>query len=165
MSYTATASATQTYTTSDIEKVVRRFSADITMIAQSTGAISEATAAEYAHDVEMLARHGYLRKVDLTLSSGSSEVRAAQYVVNTAAGDLAMSRPGGVLWPRVANPDFRIVLFYTDDYTDEARRSISGKLKIGWVPASADTSHATLTSAGGRDYASNGWGMQRKDFQ
>lgn len=165
MSYTATASATHTYTTSDIEKVVRRFSADITMIAQSSGAITEAKAAEYAHDVDMLARAGYLRKVDLTLSSGSTEVRAAQYVVNTAAGDLSMSRPGGVLWPRVANPDFRIVLFYTDSYTDEARRSMGGKLKIGWTPTSADTSHATLSAASGRDYASNGWGMQRKDFQ
>lgn len=165
MSRTATASATHTYTTVDIEKVARRFSADIVMIAQSSAAITEAKAHEYAHDVELLAKNGYLKKVDITLLSGTTEVRAAQYVVSTAAGDLTMSRPGGVLWPRVVSPDFRIVLFYTDDYTLEARQGLSGKLKIGWTPTSADTSHSTLSGSGGRDYASNGWGMQRKDFQ
>lgn len=165
MSHTASASATHTYTTVDIEKVARRFSADIVMIAQSSAAITEAKAREYAHDVELLAKNGYLKKVDITLLSGTTEIRAAQYIVSTAAGDLTMSRPGGVLWPRVVSPDFRIVLFYTDDYTPEARQGLSGKLKIGWTPTSADTSHSTLSGSGGRDYASNGWGMQRKDFQ
>ena len=164
MSYTATASDTYTYTTADIETVVRRFTADIVMIAQSSGALTEAKAREYAHDVEALAKTGYLKKVDLTLLSGTTEVRATQYVVSTAAGDLTMSRPGGVLWPRVANPDFRIILSYTDAYTTAAREAMKSKLKIGWVPSYADTSHATLVSSGSRDYARNGWGMQRKDF-
>jgi hypothetical protein len=41
---------------------------------------------------------------------------------------------------------------------------MKNKLRIGWVPSAADTSHSTLKASGGRDYASNGWGMQRKDF-
>lgn len=164
MSYTATASDTYTYTTADIETVVRRFTADIVMIAQSSGAITEAKARDYAHDVEALAKKGYLKKVDLTLLSGTTEVRATQYVVSTAAGDLTMSRPGGVLWPRVANPNFRIVLSYTDAYTAVARETMKANLKISWVPSYADTSHVTLIASGSRDYASNGWGMQRKDF-
>ena len=41
---------------------------------------------------------------------------------------------------------------------------MKGRLKIGWVPTNADTSHTTLARSGGRDYASNGFGMQRKDF-
>ena len=69
MSYTAT--ATHTYSVTDIEIVMRRFSADIIMIAQSTQAITEAEARDYAHDVEALAKKGYLQKVDLTLLSGS----------------------------------------------------------------------------------------------
>ena len=28
-----------------------------------------------------------------------------------------MSRPGGVMWPKVTNPYLRIILYYTDDYT------------------------------------------------
>jgi hypothetical protein len=153
-----------TYTIADIEAVVRRFTADIIMIAQSSGAITEAKALDYAHDVEALAKKGYLKKVDLTLLSGAIEIRASQYVVSTAAGDLTMNRPGGVMWPRVANPGFRVILSYTDAYTAPVREVMRQKLKICWVPSQADTSHSALNICGGRDYASNGWGMQRKDF-
>jgi hypothetical protein len=162
MSYTNT--ATETYSVVDIETVARRFTADLIMIAQSSGAITEAKARDYAHDVEALAKKGYLKKVDLTLLSGGVEIKAATFIVNTAAGSLAMSRPGGVLWPRVASPYLRIVLFYTDTYSDAARDSMRGKLRISWSPTDADTSHASLKGMGGRDYASNGYGFQRLDY-
>lgn len=162
MTYTATAS--YTYTTADIETVVRRFTADIVMIAQSSAAISEDTARNYAHDVEELSKKGYLKKVDVTLLSGGVEIQAAQYTVNTSAGDLTMSRPGNAKWPRVASPHLRIVLSYTDSYTWAAEAAMKSKLKINWTPTIADTSHRSLKASGGRDYASNGWGMQRKDF-
>src|SRR5438067_10353166 len=99
MAYTV--SETYSYTTSDIEKVVRRFTADLVMIAQSSGTITEAKAREYARDVETLAKNGYLKRVDLTLLCGTREITATQYTVNTEAGGLSMSRPGGVLWPRI----------------------------------------------------------------
>jgi hypothetical protein len=162
MTYTDT--ATDTYTTVDIENVVRRFLADIVMIAQSSAAITEAEARDYAHDVEILAKNGYLRSVDLTLFNGAREVAATRYTVNTASGELTMSRPGGVRWPRVTEPDFRIVLYYTTAYDDAARERMKGKLTIGWTSTNADTSHTSLQPSGSRDYASNGWGMQRQDF-
>lgn len=160
MSYTVSYS----YTVTDIETVVRRFTADIVMIAQSSGAITEAKARDYAHDVEALAKRDYLERVDLTLFSGEVEIRATQYVVDTLAGDLAMSRPGGVMWPRVHNPYLRIVLGYTDDYDADAKKVMKGKLKINWTPSDADTSHSRLRQSDGRSYASNGWGMQRRDY-
>src|ERR1700716_2644033 len=106
MSYAAFATDTETfsYTNADVEAVARRFTADLVMIAQSSGAITEAKAREYAHDVEALAKKGFLEKVDVTLLSGLVEMRAVQYTVNTTSGDLTMSRPGGVMWPQVANP-------------------------------------------------------------
>ena len=162
MTYTTT--DTYSYTISDIATVVRRFTADLVMIAQSSGAITEEKARDYAHDVELLAKEGYLRMVDLTLFCGSTEVQAVQYVVNTSAGDLEMSRPGGVLWPRVENSDFRIILSYTDTYDATARVATESSLKCKWVPTNADTDHHSLIQSGGRTYASNGWGMQRKDF-
>ncbi|MCY4618747.1 MAG: hypothetical protein OXD50_09395 [Chloroflexi bacterium] len=164
MSYTETTTATQTYTTVDIEKVVRRFTADMVMIASSTGAITEAEARDYAHDVEALAKAGFLRKVDITLLSCGIEVTAVTYVVNTSAGELTTSRPGGVLWRRVSAPHLRIVLFYTSSYDGDARESMRKHLKVEWVPTSEDTSHFTLKQVAGRDYASNGWGLQRTDF-
>jgi hypothetical protein len=162
VSYTVT--ATRTYTATDIEKVVRRFRADLAMIAQSTTAITEQTARHYADDVETLAKAGYLKKVDLTLFDDTEEVYAAVYTVNAAGEALTSSLPGGVMWSRVANPSLRIVLSYTDSYTGSAEQAMQPKLHLNWIPTNADTSHSTLKLQGGRDYMSNGWAMERKDY-
>lgn len=159
-----TYSATETYSVADVEVVMRRVTADLVMIASSTGAVTENKARDWAHDIEVLAKNGYLRMVDLTLLSNGIEQKATRFQVNTAAGDFTMSRPGGVLWPKVPNPDLRIVLFYTAAYDAAAKEKMGSKLRIGWVPTTADTSHATLTASASRDYVSNGYGMQRKDF-
>jgi hypothetical protein len=164
MSETRTASASATYTVVDVENVVRRVKADVVMIADSTGAWTTAKAADYAHDIEALAKAGYLAWVDVTLFSNSVEVKAVRFEVDTDAGSLTTSRPGGVLWPKVPGAYLRIILSYTDAYTSAAREAMKGKLKIGWVTSYDDTSHAGLTSSGGRNYVSNAYGMQRKDW-
>lgn len=164
MSQTRTASASQTYTVADIEEVVLNLTADLVMIANSTQGWTTEKARDYAHDVEVLAKAGYLKYVDVTLFSNSVEMKAVRFDVNTEAGSLTTSRPGGVLWPKVSNPYLRIILSYTSDYTDTARDAMKGKLKIGWTPTNDDTSHSGLTSSGGRNYASNSYGMQRKDW-
>jgi len=160
----STSTVTETYSTVDVEIVVRRVTADLVMIASSTGGWTEQKAREYAHDIELLAKNGYLKWVDVTLLSGGLEIKAARFEVNTAAGDLIMSRPGGVLWPRVNDPELRIVISNTAAYTDAARESMRSRLKIPWCPTHADTSHSQLTASRGRDYASNGYGVQRKDY-
>lgn len=162
MSQTRTASAT--YTVVDIENVVRRVKADLFMIADSTGAWTAAKAADYAFDIEILAKAGYLKYIDVTLMSNGFEVKAVRFDVDTDAGSLTSSRPGGVLWPRVVGGHLRIVLGYTDSYTNAARDATKSKLKIAWGPSTADTSHVSLISSGGRNYASNAYGMQRKDW-
>jgi hypothetical protein len=159
-----TRTATATYTVVDIENVVRRVKADLAMIADSTGAWSVANASDYAHDIEVLAKAGYLEWVDLTLLSNGVEVKAVRFEVDTDAGSLTTSRPGGVLWPRVPGAHLRIVLGYTDAYTSDAREAMKGKLHIGWVTSYDDTSHTNLISSGGRNYSSNAYGMQRKDW-
>jgi hypothetical protein len=105
-----------------------------------------------------------MKWVDVTLLSGGVEKMATRFEVNTSAGTLSMSRPGGVMWPSVQDPDLRLILEYTDNYTAIAREMLAGKLKCQWTPTSADTTHSSLTSSAGRDYASNGYGIQRKDF-
>jgi hypothetical protein len=162
MSQTRTASAT--YTVVDIEDVVRRVKADLIMIADSTGAWTAAKAADYAHDIELLAKADYLEWVDVTLFSNGIEVKAVRFDVDTDAGSLTTSRPGGVLWPKVSGAYLRIILGYSEAYTSAAREAMKGKLKIGWVTSHDDTSHASLTSSGGRNYVSNTYGMQRKDW-
>lgn len=80
MSYSST--ETSTYTTTDVEAVMRRITADLVMIAASTGAITESKAREYAHDIELLAKNGYLDYVDVTLISNGVEQKATRFHVN-----------------------------------------------------------------------------------
>jgi hypothetical protein len=162
MSQTRTASAT--YTTTDVENVVRRVKADLIMIADSSGGWTPQKAAEYAHDIEELAKAGYLAWVDVTLLSSEVEVKAARFHVDTDAGTLVTSRPGGVLWPRMPSPRLRIVIGYTADYTGPAREQMKRKLNINWTTNHEEIGHGALSSSGGRDYVSSNYGVQRKDW-
>lgn len=159
-----TRTATATFTVLDVEKVVRRVKADLMMIADSTGGWTPEKAGHYAHDVEVLAKAGYLDYVDVTLFSNGVEVKAARFDVDTDAGGLTCARPGGVLWPKVAGPYLRMVLGYSSTYSADARAAIKSQLRIDWSPTDADTSHSSLNRAGGRDYASNAFGMPRRDW-
>lgn len=160
----STSTATTTYSIADIEIVMRRVTSDLIMIASSTGAITESEAREYGHDIELLGAKGYLQSVDVTLLNGGKEIKAIRFDVNLSAESLTMSRPGGVLWPRVETPYLRIVLTYASQYTPEAKEYMRKKLKISWAPTNADLSHTTLKMSAGRDYVSNSYGVQRKDF-
>jgi len=159
-----TASRTATYSVADVEKVVTRVRADLMMIGDSTGGWTPEKTRNYSHDIEELAKAGYLKHVDVTLFDNGVEVCATRFVVNTEASGWTSSRPGGVRWPRVDNPYLRIILSYTSSYTEAARTGMKSKLKIGWVATNEDTSHASLAKAGGRDYASNSYGVQRTDW-
>jgi hypothetical protein len=159
-----TSSSTKTYTNEDVAKVVRRFTTDLRMIAESSKSMTEAEAAKYGHDVEYLAQRGYLKMVDLTLLSVNAEVKAVQYIVQIGSNDLTPSRPGGVLWPEVNQPLLRIILTYTSDYTAGLKEETRPKLKISWTPTDTRTSHSTLKESGARDYSSNGFGVSRRDF-
>ncbi|MCX8980856.1 hypothetical protein NLN92_22925 [Citrobacter portucalensis] len=161
MSYSTT--ETSTFTTTDVEAVMRRITADLVMIAASSGAITEANAREYAHDIELLAKNGYLNYVDVTLISNGIEQRATQFYVNESGG-LANDRPGDARWPRIQGAHLRIVIHYLKTYDQTARQKLADKMKISWSPSSADISHSGLTQKDGREYSSNGFGMQRKDF-
>jgi Bacterial HORMA domain family 1 len=168
MSDSLTRTRAATFTSADVAAAVRRMEADLLMIAQSTSAITEDEARDYAYDIELLAQARYLASVDLTLLTGGvngTEVKAVKYDVNVEAGGLASSRPGGVLWPRVVLPYLRIVLRYTPAYDPAAKQRMRPSLRIGWAPTSADTRHLALSQAGGRNYVSGAYGLQRSDFR
>ncbi|MDD2134611.1 hypothetical protein [Pseudomonas kurunegalensis] len=160
---TSTATQTTTYTVTDIKAVVRRITADILMIASSSEAVTEERAKDWAHDIDLLAQNGYLKFVDLTLFSNDNEEKATRFYVNES-GSLSNQRPGDARWPKVSGARLRIVLSYTDSYTEQARQKMSGKLKRNWTTNYDDISHPTLTQSGGREYSSNGYGMERKDY-
>lgn len=159
-----TTTTTETYSTTDVQNVVRRFHADLKMIADSTGAMSSEGVANYVHDIELLATKGYLASVDVTLLNFGIEVRAVRYNVDTDAGGLVSSRPGNAMWPRVTCPTLRIVVSYTGSYDPNARQAMSGKLNLTWSAAYDDISHASLNDSGGHNYTSGNYGFKRKDW-
>jgi hypothetical protein len=159
-----TTTTTETYSTTDVQNVVRRFQTDLKMIGDSSGALTTEEVNKYVHDVELLATKGYLASVDVTLLNFGIEVRAARYTVDTDAGGLVSSRPGNALWPRVTFPKIRIILFYTTAYDAEARQALSGKMSFSWTTTTEDTTHSSLKEDGGRNYTSGSYGLKREDW-
>lgn len=158
-----TVTQTSTYTTTDIEAVVRRITADLVMIASSSSAETEETARGWGHDIELLAKNGYLKSVDVTLLSHGVEQKAVRFNVDESGG-LSNDRPGNARWPKVNGAFLRIVLSYHSTYDQAARDKLAGKMKTPWTKSYDDISHSQLTQSGGREYSSNGYGMQRKDY-
>ncbi|WP_330213286.1 HORMA-1 domain-containing protein [Pseudomonas sp. Z18(2022)] len=160
-----TATRTETYSVADIETVMRRVKMDLMMIASSTGAATEERAKEWAHDIDLLAKGGYLKSVDVTILSGDKkELKATCFTIDAESGTLSNERPGDSLWPRCPEGRLRIVLSYTHHYDSAAEEKLTPKFKRTWSPSTADISHASLASKLGREYSSNGYGVQRKDF-
>jgi len=132
------------------------------MIADSSGAMTRTQAEEYGHDIEYLAKKDYLKYVDVTLFSYGEEVKAVRYTVNTAAGSLTPSRPGGVLWPKVSGARLSVIVGPSQSFWLDP--NIMNALKISWGPTSQDISHSSLQAGSGRSYVSNAYGVQRDDF-
>ena len=159
-----TATQTETYSVADIETVMRRGKMDLMMIASSTGAATEERAKEWAHDIELLAKGGYLKSVDITILSNGKELKAACFTIDAESGTLSNERPGDSLWPRCPEGNLRIVLSYTHHYDSVAEEKLTPKFKRTWSPSTADISHASLASKPGREDSSNGYGLHHKDF-
>lgn len=165
MSGTSSSTKTYSYTNEDVTKVVRRFTADLLMIASSTKGMTEEEATKYGHDVEYLAQRGFLKFVDVTLLDNGAEVTASQYLVRAGTNDLVPSKPGGVLWPAVGSPKVRIVLRYTDTYSQAEKDAAKPNLRFTWTSTDANLNHPSLQASDARDYSSNGYGISRKDFK
>jgi hypothetical protein len=160
-----TKTGTTTHTTADVQKVMRRVLADFAMIAESTGCWTPEKTADYAHDVEELSKEGHLKHVDVTLLDGAVEVKATRFVPSVSRAGIQNQRPGDLLWPNIPGATLRLVLRYNPSYDAAARAAMKQRLRIDWTPTDVDTSHAVLSNKPGREYSSNGFGIERTDWQ
>lgn len=162
---TSSYTSSSTYTDTDVATVMRKFRADLRMMAESSGGLSLSEAEDYAADIELLAQYGCLKFVDVRLLSYGVEQKAVRYTVNTQSGALQSTRPGDALWPRLPSPELKIVIQYADGKRD-AKNTLqnANKLKISWSPSSDDISHSSLTGSAGRSYGSNSFGLDRQDY-
>lgn len=161
-SYSST--VTSTYTVADVEKVMRSIRADLMMIADSTKAMTEDEANNYAYDIELLAKNGFLTAVDVTLLSASKkEIKAANYQLQTQDA-TGTERPGDVMWPETQTGSIRVLLSTSEAYDMQPDKVSKLPLRLSWGRSSADTTHSGLSSSGGRGYSSNGFGANRNDY-
>lgn len=165
-----TGTQTQTYTVVDIRKVLDHFAADFTMISQATGLWSPASVATTVSDLKEFAEAGYLTQVNLILKDKAGTVlKAAVFKVSNAAVGWASERPGNDLWPRTPDGTLKLVADLNQkwwDMQDDGRQAFisSHSLNSKWPVSSEDTSFSGLASSSGQRYASNGYGLQRQNF-
>ena len=135
------------------------------MMAESTGGMTLSKAEDYGSDIDLLAQNGALKEINVMLFSAGVKKYAVRYTINTESGEMESSRPGGVIWPRLPSPDLRVVISYAPGGNAIKNELIQrGQLNISWSPSSEDITHSTLSCNGGRNYNSNGYGLNRTDF-
>jgi hypothetical protein len=165
-----TGTQTQTYTVVDIRKVLDHFAADLTMISQATGLWSAAEVANIVSDLKQFAEEGYLTRINLILKDkAGSVIKAAVYQVDSSAVGWTSERPGNNLWPRTPDGTLTLVASLNQkwwDMQDAGREDFikSHSLQSKWPVSSEDTSFSGLTASSGQRYASNGYGLARKNF-
>ncbi len=162
-----TGTRTNTYTVTDIRRVVASFAADFSMISQTTGLWGSEDVRETVSDLNAFAEAGYLEGVHLILwDANGNKLRAAKYTVSTSAAIWNNDRPGNSLWPRTSGGRLQVIGTLSSDWwsMDEAakdrvreRYGIAG----AWRLTNTDTSHAGMSSNTDRRYASNAYGMER----
>lgn len=163
----STETRTNTFTVTDVRRVVASFGADFSMISQVTGLRESEDVRETVSDLNAFAEAGYLEAVHLILwDACGNKLRAAKYAVSTSAASWNNDRPGNNLWPCTSGGRMQVIGTLSSDWwiMDEAakdcvreRYGIAG----AWRLTNTDTSHAGMSSNTDRRYASNAYGMER----
>jgi hypothetical protein len=166
-----TGTQTTTFTIADVRKVVNNFGADYFMIAQSTGLRSRTEVEETVADLTLFADEGYLLAVVIILwDAYGNKVKARRYVVSRAAVGWKSDDPGGNNWPRTQNGRLQIIATLSDrwwELSESEQESVKQRVGIvgGWGRVSTDTSFKDMNGTQDRQFASNGFGMQRWTYQ
>ena len=162
-----TATKTNTYTITDVRRVVASFGADFSMLSQATGLRDSEDVRETVSDLNAFAEAGYLEGVHLILwDANGNKLRAAKYTVSTSAVSWSNDRPGNNLWPRTPGGRLQIIGTLSSgwwDMDEAAKDRVREQYGIvgAWRPTNTDTSHEGMDSNTDRRYASNAYGMQR----
>ncbi len=170
MTTAATRTSSNTYTDVDVANVFACFAAEYDMIRSTTGLHQDgAWADKLTHDIEQLALHGLIAKIDVSLFDRFDvELRAHVYTPSTVAGSWKAQRPGGCIWPRTADGSLSVTVSYSTAYralTYAQTRALDRMLQLRWSPSSADVSHRGLTAGAGRTFASGAYGVARTTWQ
>lgn len=162
-----TGTQTNTYTATDVRRVVASFGADFSMISQATGLWDTAEVRDIVSDLNAFAEAGYLEKIHLILCNVvGTELRAAKYTVSTSAVSWSNDRPGDNLWPHTPGGSLQVIATMSNEWfamNEAAQAEARERLGIhySWGATNVSTSHAGMNSNTDRHYASNAYGMER----
>ncbi len=106
---------TQTYTKTNIRRVFEMFRADLEMLALRTQAMALDHAAQYAHDICLMAKEECLSGVHVQLYDYYGNlVKVHRYSVERDIRSDSQ-RPGGNRWPCLPNGTLRVIIEYSDN--------------------------------------------------
>lgn len=168
MYYTATGTAT--YTVVDISKTFEGFESDLRMIARRTEKWSMSYVDEIFHDVIKLAEAKYLSSINIVLlNQFGTSIKAAKFTVNSAGNVISSERAGGNDWNNVPNTTLTVILSYTESWgnlTKEAQNNFqkNNDFEISWTSTSIDIAFPHLSQSKGQLYASNGYELQKSNY-
>lgn len=157
------------YTVADIKRVLGNFAADLAMMISSSAVAgwSRSEIDQTVADLVAFADNGYLSAIDVTLSNGYSEVRAARYTTSTAAQGWSSDRPGDSLWPKTPGGSLRLTAVMSSTWSrepDSQKAAFVSELNGSWPDSDRDLSHRYLVARSDRRYASNAFGIERQTY-
>lgn len=165
-----TITGTATYTVVDVRKTFEGFESDLRMIARRTDKWTMSYVDKIFHDIIKLAEAKYLSSISIALiNSNGTPIKAAKFIVNAQGNAITGDRAGGNDWSNVLNTTLTVVLSYTDTWknlTKEQQSKFQGNndFQIGWVSSSVDITFPNLSKTSGQLYASNGYELQKQNF-
>lgn len=165
-----TGTQTTTFTVADIRKVAESFAAVFSMISQSTGLHSGAELDHTIHDVKLFAELKLLKKVHIILkNSAGVQIRGTTFTVSENAGTWVNDRPGDGLWPKTSGGSLVVIVSNEPEYNSKSKEEKikfcnENGFKSHWTSSTEDTTFSKLTGSPGQKYQSNGYGMERRNF-
>ena len=170
---TNTNTCTSTYTVIDVRKTFEGCETDIRTIARRTGKWTVDYVDKVFHDVLLLAEEGYLKNVSIALIDSETDIplRAAKFIVNSDGTVMSSDKAGrNTEWPNNFDTKLTVILTYTNNWLNLTKNEQitfrnKNNFKIGWSSSDIDNDFPNLSSSQRQLYASNGYELQKMDYQ
>ena len=154
---------TQTYTRTDIRRVLEQFQADLLMLAVRTQAMDSSHAQECGNDVYLMAREECLSLIHIQLRDPYGNlVRAYKYTIHRES-HLSTQRPGCNGWPCLPNGTLNVLVRPSNQQSLQKLQQ-SGELNLSWGLSSLSTDYSGMRNEKSRLYSSQRYGLQRDSF-
>lgn len=160
-----TSTRSDTYNSSDIQRVYASFAADYKMVAEWTELHSREYVQETTEQIRKLVENEYVNEIHLQKMTSSGKIPdAVIYRISTNASTWSADRPATLKWNVTAGDSLRIVVFFSKKWgalSPEKKIQFSKEHLPNWTEISFDGKYDGLSEVGSAKYSSRGYGMER----